>query len=576
MISAGGKRKNRQARLPRKGNLMLSDIEIAHRASLKPIVEIAESAGVLTDELEQYGKYKAKLTQPLFNRLAGQKNGKLILVTAINPTPAGEGKTTTTVGLGDALRRLGKKSVVALREPSLGPVFGMKGGAAGGGYAQVMPMEDINLHFTGDMHAITAANNLLCAALDNHIQQGNALGIDMRRVLFSRVMDMNDRVLRHIVVGLGGKANGTPREDGFTITVASEVMAVLCLADDIADLKRRLGGILVAYTYEGKPVYCRDIGVAGAMAALLKDAVNPNLVQTLEGTPAIIHGGPFANIAHGCNSVRATKLALKLGDYCITEAGFGSDLGAEKFMDIKCRQAGLAPDAVVLVATVRALKYNGGVPKPELGAENVDALTRGAANLRAHIANLRKFGVPVVVAVNRFGGDSDAELAALEQACTEEQAAFALSEVFAKGGEGGMDLAQKVIAAAESASQFAPLYDISLGLKEKVETLAREIYGAAAVEYAPAAEKALKEIEVLGGAALPVCVAKTQYSLSDDPKKLGRPQGFTLQVRNAHLNAGAGFVVVYTGNILTMPGLPKHPSAELIDIDENGQISGLF
>lgn len=555
---------------------MQSDIEIAHQAVLQPIASIAAGLGVSEDELDLYGKYKAKLVDTLFRRLADQADGKLILVTAINPTPAGEGKTTTTVGLGDALRRLGKQAVIALREPSLGPVFGMKGGAAGGGYAQVMPMEDINLHFTGDMHAITAANNLLCAILDNHLQQGNALGIDPRRILFKRVLDMNDRVLRQTVVGLGGKANGIPREDGFTITVASEVMAILCLARNIADLKERLGNILVAYSYAGEPVYCKQLGVAGAMAALLKDALNPNLVQTLEGTSAIIHGGPFANIAHGCNSVRATSLALKLGDYCVTEAGFGSDLGAEKFMDIKCRAAGLHPAAVVLVATIRALKYNGGVKRDALGTEDLDALHRGADNLRAHIANMRRFGVPVVVAINRFGTDTDAELSAVEAICREEHASFALSEVFAKGGEGGLELARKVIEAANTPSSFLPLYDLKRSLKEKIDTLAREIYGAGEVQYTPAAVKALAEIAALGGDRLPICVAKTQYSLSDDATALGRPKGFTLHVRDARLSAGAGFVVIYTGNILQMPGLPKKPAAEQIDIDENGTITGLF
>lgn len=555
---------------------MLTDIEIAHQANLQPIASIASGLGVSDDEIDLYGKYKAKLSHALYKRMTKQANGKLVLVTAINPTPAGEGKTTTTVGLGDALRRLGKQAVIALREPSLGPVFGMKGGAAGGGYAQVMPMEDINLHFTGDMHAITAANNLLCAIVDNHLQQGNALHIDPRRILFKRVLDMNDRVLRQTVVGLGGKPNGIPREDGFIITVASEVMAILCLAKNIADLKIRLGNILVAYSYDGTPVYCKQLGVVGAMAALLKDAINPNLVQTLEGTPALIHGGPFANIAHGCNSVRATTLALKLGDYCITEAGFGSDLGAEKFMDIKCRATGLQPAAVVLVATIRALKYNGGIKRDALGTEDVDALRRGADNLRAHIANMRQFGVPVVVAINRFGSDTDAELAAVEEICREEQASFALSEVFAKGGEGGLELARKVIEAADSPSSFQPLYDIDQPLKNKIEIIAKKIYGAGDVQYAPAAEKALAEIAALGGDNLPICVAKTQYSLSDDAKALGRPKGFTLQVRDARLSAGAGFVVIYTGNILQMPGLPKKPAAEQIDIDENGVITGLF
>lgn len=555
---------------------MLSDIEIAQAATIKPIATIASKLGIDEEETDYYGRFKAKLSQGLFNRLADRPNGRLILVTAVNPTPAGEGKTTTTIGLGDALSRLGKKTVIALREPSLGPVFGIKGGAAGGGYAQVMPMEDINLHFTGDMHALTAANNLLCAMIDNHLQQGNVLSIDPRRILFKRVMDMNDRALRNIVVGLGGKVNGVPREDGFNITVASEVMAILCLASDISDLKRRLGDILVAYTYDGSPVYCRGLKADGAMAVLLKDAINPNLVQTLEGTPALMHGGPFANIAHGCNSVRATSLALKLGDYCVTEAGFGSDLGAEKFFDIKCRAAGLKPGAVVLVATIRALKYNGGVPKAELSAENVAALEKGCANLRAHIANMRKYGVPVVVAINRFGTDTSDEIAAVERVCTEEKADFALSEVFAKGGEGGLDLAKKCLAALEKPADFSPIYSLETTIEQKVETLAREIYGADGIDFSPAARKAIAEIEKLGAGALPVCVAKTQYSLSDDPSLLGRPKGFRLSVRGVSLSNGAGFVVVYTGNIMTMPGLPKKPSAEFIDIDENGVISGLF
>ncbi|HCC00155.1 MAG TPA: formate--tetrahydrofolate ligase [Ruminococcaceae bacterium] len=555
---------------------MLDDITIAHQTKINPIVEVATALGIQEDDLDLYGKYKAKLKNTLYRQLSNKPNGKLILVTAINPTPAGEGKTTTTVGLGDALHYLGKKAIITLREPSLGPVFGMKGGATGGGYAQVMPMEDINLHFTGDMHAITAANNLLCAILDNHIQQGNTLNIDPRRILFSRAIDMNDRVLRHTIVGLGGKAHGTPREDGFLITVASEVMAVLCLANDIADLKERLGNILIAYTYEGKPVYCKELGVAGAMTALLKDAINPNLVQTLEGTPAIIHGGPFANIAHGCNSVRATSIGLKLGDYCITEAGFGSDLGAEKFMDIKCRAANLKPDAVVLVATIRALKYNGGVAKTDLTTENVPALKTGLENLRAHISNMRKFNVPVVVAINRFASDSTEEIAAVEEACKQEGAAFSLSEVFAKGSKGGLELAQKVMEAAETPSSYQPLYDLHLSIKEKIDTISKEIYGASAISYTPAAEKALAGIAAIGGNHLPVCMAKTQYSLSDDPKALGRPTGFTLHIRDAKLCAGAGFVVVYTGNVLVMPGLPKKPAAMQIDIDQNGVISGLF
>jgi formate--tetrahydrofolate ligase len=555
---------------------MLSDIEIAHVAKIKPIAEIAAKLGIIENETEYYGKFKAKLSDELFNRLESKADGKLILVTAVNPTPAGEGKTTTTIGLGDALSKIGKNTVIALREPSLGPVFGIKGGAAGGGYAQVMPMEDINLHFTGDMHALTAANNLLCAILDNHIQQGNVLGIDPRRVFIRRALDMNDRALRDIIVGLGGKMNGIPREDGFKITVASEVMAILCLAKDIKDLKKRLGAMLVAYRYDGSPVYCRDLKTDGAMAVLLKDAIKPNLVQTLEGTPALMHGGPFANIAHGCNSVRATRLALKLSDYCITEAGFGSDLGAEKFFDIKCRAAGLTPSAVVLVATIRALKYNGGVEKNNLKVENVAALERGCENLRAHIANMRKYGLPVVVAINRFETDTKNEIDAVESICTEESADFALSEVFAKGGDGGIELAKKVVAAADKHSQFCPIYPLEETIEHKIAILAKEIYGADGVDYSAVAKKSIAEIESLGGGTLPVCVAKTQYSLSDNPKLLGRPRGFRLNVRDVSLSAGAGFVVVYTGDIMTMPGLPKKPAAESIDIDENGVISGLF
>lgn len=558
------------------GITVKSDIEIAQEANLRPIREIAAAAGITEEEIDYYGKYKAKISDGLYSRLKNRPDGKLILVTAINPTPAGEGKTTTTIGLGQALNRLGKKAVIALREPSLGPVFGIKGGAAGGGYSQVIPMEDINLHFTGDMHAITAANNLLCAVIDNHLQQGNTLGIDPRRILFKRAMDMNDRALRNIVVGLGGKPNGMPREDGFQITVASEVMAILCLSSDLADLKNRLGSMLVAYTYENAPVFCRDLKVHGAMAVLLRDAIKPNLVQTLEGTPAFMHGGPFANIAHGCNSVRATALALKLGDYCVTEAGFGSDLGAEKFFDIKCRMAGLKPDAVVLVATIRALKYNGGVKKENLKTENVEALTAGGGNLRVHIANMRKFGLPVVVAINRFDSDTEAEIAAVKQICTEEKADFALSEVFANGGNGGLELAEKVIAAAGHASDFQFLYPLDKTIEEKLDIIASEIYGADGVEYAPAAQKAVAGITALGFGGLPICVAKTQYSLSDNPKLLGRPKGFKLNVRDVKLSAGAGFIVVYTGSIMTMPGLPKAPAAEKIDIDENGVITGLF
>lgn len=554
---------------------MLSDIEIAQGAKLKPIAHIATELGIGEEELEPYGRYKAKLNDALYRRLADKPDGKLILVTAINPTPAGEGKTTTTAGLGQAMAKLGKKAVLALREPSLGPVFGIKGGAAGGGYAQVLPMEDINLHFTGDMHAITSANNLLCALLDNHLQQGNELGIDQRRILIRRCLDMNDRALRQVVVGMGGKANGIPREDGFIITVASEVMAILCLATDSQDLKRRLGDILVAYTYSGAPVYARDLKAEGAMAVLLKEAFLPNLVQTLENTPAIIHGGPFANIAHGCNSIRATRLALKLGDYCITEAGFGSDLGAEKFFDIKCRYGGLTPSAVVLVATARALKYNGGVPKDQLNTENLAALQQGIVNLGVHIANMRRFGLPVVVAINRFPNDTPAELQFIEEYCRENGAEFSLSEVFTKGGEGGLDLAKKVCAAAETKSNFRLLYPSELPLLEKLDCIARQVYGADGVELTSAAKKSLAEIQKLGGDSLPVCVAKTQYSLSDNPALLGKPQGFTITIRDLRLSNGAGFVVAYAGDIMTMPGLPKRPASEQIDLDEAGLIIGL-
>ncbi len=555
---------------------MLSDIEIAQQAKLLPIKEVASQLGITEDELEFYGKYKAKLTDELANRVSGNADGKLVLVTAINPTPAGEGKTTTTAGLGQAMAKIGKKSVIALREPSLGPVFGIKGGAAGGGYAQVLPMEDINLHFTGDMHAITAANNLCCAMLDNHMQQGNELMIDPRRILIKRCLDMNDRALRNIVIGLGGKVNGIPREDHFIITVASEVMAILCLADNIEDLKARLGRILVAYNYNGDPVYAKDIKADGAMTALLKDAIKPNLVQTLEGTPAIMHGGPFANIAHGCNSVRATKLALKLADYCITEAGFGSDLGAEKFLDIKCRYAGLKPSAVVIVATCRALKYNGGVSKSEVSTPNLEALKKGIVNLGVHIDNMRKYNVPVIVAINQFGTDSDDELEYIENYCKGKGADFALSNVFAKGGEGGIELANKVVEACEKPSDFAPIYSLDLTIKEKIEKIATTIYGADKVNYTTAAEKAIKEIESLGGDKLPVCVAKTQYSLSDNPALLGAPKNFDITVKNATLSNGAGFVVVYTGDIMTMPGLPKVPAAHNIDVDKDGKIVGLF
>lgn len=555
---------------------MLTDIEIAQQTKLVPIAQIASALGIQEEELEPYGRFKAKLNDSLFNRLAAKKDGKLILVTAINPTPAGEGKTTTTAGLGEAMKKIGKNAIIALREPSLGPVFGIKGGAAGGGYAQVVPMEDINLHFTGDFHAITSANNLLCAMLDNHLQQGNALQIDQRRILIKRCLDMNDRALRNIVVGLGGKINGVPREDGFCITVASEIMAIFCLATDLIDLKERLGKILVAYTFSGAPVYACDLKAQGAMTALLKDAINPNLVQTLEHTPAIMHGGPFANIAHGCNSVRATRLALKLADYCITEAGFGSDLGAEKFMDIKCRMAGLKPSVIVLVATARALKYNGGVPKDQTASENLDALKKGIINLGAHISNMKKFGVPVVVAINRFGNDSTSELKFIENYCRENGADFALSEVFAKGGDGGMDLAKKVCEAAEKPSDFHPIYSAESTIKQKIECIAREIYGADGVSYTNQAEKSIKEIELLAGDKLPVCIAKTQYSLSDNAALLGRPTGFKITIRDLRLSNGAGFVVAYAGDIMTMPGLPKIPCAEKIDVEANGKISGLF
>ena len=555
---------------------MLTDIEIAQQAKLRLIKDVASDIDINEDELEFYGKYKAKLSDELSERVSKNKDGKLVLVTAINPTPAGEGKTTTSAGLGQAMAKIGKKAIIALREPSLGPVFGIKGGAAGGGYSQVLPMEEINLHFTGDMHAITSANNLLCAMLDNHMQQGNVLGIDPRRILFKRCLDMNDRALRNVVIGLGGKVNGVPREDGFIITVASEVMAILCLANDISDLKKRLGNILVAYTYDGNPVFCKDIKADGAMTALLKDALKPNLVQTLEGTPAIMHGGPFANIAHGCNSVRATKLALKLGDYCITEAGFGSDLGAEKFLDIKCRYAGIAPSCIVIVATCRALKYNGGVPKVEVSEPNLDALKNGIVNLGVHIDNMNKYGVPVVVAINRFYTDSDEELKYIEDYCHQRGAEFALSDVFCEGGNGGVDLAKKVVEACEKPSDFKLLYDNDLTIKEKMNRIATEIYGADKVNYTPQAEKALKDVVALGGDKLPVCVAKTQYSLSDNPALLGAPKGFDITVRDVRISNGAGFVVVYTGNIMTMPGLPKVPAANNIDVDENNVISGLF
>ena len=556
---------------------MKTDIQIAQEATMLPIKDVAASIGIEEDDLELYGKYKAKISDELINRTKKNPDGKLILVTAINPTPAGEGKTTTSVGLGEAFGRLGKKALIALREPSLGPCFGIKGGAAGGGYAQVVPMEDLNLHFTGDFHAITSANNLLAALLDNHIQQGNELGIDPRQIVWKRCMDMNDRVLRNIVVGLGSKMDGMVREDHFVITVASEIMAILCLADDMADLKKRLGRIIVAYTFDGKPVTADDLQATGSMAALLKDALKPNLIQTLEHTPAIVHGGPFANIAHGCNSVRATKTALKLADYVITEAGFGADLGAEKFFDIKCRMAGLKPDAVVLVATIRALKYNGGVPKDELSSENLDALKAGIVNLEKHIENLHKFGVPVVVTLNSFVTDTKAETDFVEQFCKERGCEFALSEVWEKGGEGGIDLANKVLETIEhKESNFKVLYDDSLSLKEKIETVAKEIYGADGVTYSPAAERELKRITDLGMGDFPVCMAKTQYSLSDDAKKLGRPSGFKINVREVYASAGAGFVVAVNGAIMTMPGLSKKPAAYGIDVDDNGVITGLF
>ena len=556
---------------------MLSDIEIAQNCTMLPIGKVAEKAGLLEDELEYYGKYKAKISDDAWKRLKDEPDGKLILVTAINPTPAGEGKTTTTVGLGEALNKMGKNAIIALREPSLGPVFGITGGAAGGGYAQVVPMEDINLHFTGDMHAIGAANNLLCAMIDNHMQQGNALEIDPRRIIFTRVVDMNDRALRNIIVGMGGSVNGVPREDHYMITVASEVMAILCLATSLSDLKKRCGDILVAYRYDGSPVFARDLKVDGAMCALLKDAIKPNLVQTLDGSPCLMHGGPFANIAHGCNSIVATRLALKLADYTITEAGFGADLGAEKFFDIKCRKAGFKPDCAVIVATIRALKYNGGVPKEELNTENLNALKAGCVNLQKHIENIGKFHVPVVVAINRFPSDTDDEIEFLRHVCEDMGARYSLSEVFTKGADGGIELAQMVMEEADSGkSQFQMLYPDEMPLKEKIETIAREIYGADGVTYSPSAEMSLKAIESLGYGNLPVCMAKTQYSLTDDPKKLGRPTGFNINIRTARVSAGAGFVVCETGKVMTMPGLPRTPSAFNIDVDADGKITGLF
>ncbi len=556
---------------------MKTDIEIAQESVMMPIKEVAESYGISEDDLELYGKYKTKLTDDLWKKVKDKKDGRLVLVTAINPTPAGEGKTTTSIGLADALTRLGYKTMIALREPSLGPCFGIKGGAAGGGYAQVVPMEDLNLHFTGDFHAITSANNLLAALLDNHIQQGNALGIDTRQILWKRCLDMNDRVLRNIVVGLGAKADGVVREDHFVITVASEIMAILCLANDMKDLKERLGKIIVAYNYAGEPVTAKDLNAVGAMAALLKDAIKPNMIQTLEHTGALVHGGPFANIAHGCNSVRATKTALKLADITITEAGFGADLGAEKFFDIKCRMADLKPDAVVLVATVRALKYNGGVPKTDLAEENLDALRKGIVNLEKHIENIQKFGVPVVVTLNSFVTDTEAEYEFIRTFCERRGCEFALSEVWAKGGEGGQALAEKVLKTLEyKESNYHPLYPDDMSLKNKIETIAGEIYGADGVTYAPAAQKALAQIEQMGFGNFPICMAKTQYSLSDDQKKLGRPTGFKINVRDAYVSAGAGFVVVLTGAIMTMPGLPKKPAADGIDVTDDGVITGLF
>ncbi|MGN0306112.1 MAG: formate--tetrahydrofolate ligase [Lachnospiraceae bacterium] len=556
---------------------MKTDIQIAQEAVMKPITEVAKSLDMSMDELELYGSYKAKITDRYIDKVKNNPNGKLILVTAINPTPAGEGKTTTTVGLGQAFGKLKKKAVIALREPSLGPCFGVKGGAAGGGYAQVVPMEDLNLHFTGDFHAITSANNLLAALLDNHIQQGNELGIDTRSIVWKRCLDMNDRVLRNVVVGLGNKMDGTVREDHFVITVASEIMAVLCLADDMEDLKNRLSRMVVAYSYEGKPVTAGDLGAVGAMAALLKDALKPNLIQTLEHTPALVHGGPFANIAHGCNSVRATKTALKIADYVITEAGFGADLGAEKFFDIKCRMADLKPDAVVLVATIRALKYNGGVAKADLNQENLEALAKGIVNLKKHVENLQKYGVPVVVTLNAFVSDTQAETDFVQKFCEDKGCEFALSKVWEKGGEGGIDLAQKVLKTLEEKpSAFKVLYPDTLSLKEKISTIAKEIYGARGIELTPAAAKQLAKLEELGFGHLPVCMAKTQYSLSDNPDLLGCPQDFTVLVREAYVSAGAGFVVVLTGAVMTMPGLPKKPAALSIDVDSNGVITGLF
>jgi len=556
---------------------MKTDIQIAQGAKMEPIGEVAKKLNISEDYLEYYGKYKAKISEEIWNDIDKHKDGKLILVTAINPTPAGEGKTTTPVGLGQAMAKLNKSAIIALREPSLGPVMGIKGGAAGGGYAQVVPMEDINLHFTGDMHAITSANNLLSAAIDNHIHQGNELKIDLRRITFKRVLDMNDRALRQINVALGGKLNGFPREDGFMITVASEIMAILCLCDGISDLKKRLGDIMIGYSLDDEPIYARDLKVDGAMALLLKDAIKPNLVQTLENTPCLMHGGPFANIAHGCNSVRATKLGIKLADYCITEAGFGADLGAEKFFDIKCRVAGLKPDAVVVVATVRALKYNGGVPKAELNGENLEALEKGSVNLLKHIENMKKYNLPVVVAINNFPTDTDAELEFIEKLCEKNGVEFALSTVFANGGDGGVELAEKVIAAAESGKAgFNPIYDLELSIEDKIRAVNRKIYGGKDVIFTAKAKNEIKKIEELGFGNLPICIAKTQYSLSDNPTLLGRPEGFDITVKEVRVSSGAGFIVVLTGDIMTMPGLPKVPSANNIDSSENGEITGLF
>lgn len=555
---------------------MLTDIEIAQNSKMKNITQIAESIGISESEIEPYGHYKAKISDSVYDRLKDKKDGRLVLVTAVNPTPAGEGKTTVTIGLGQSMQKIGKKAIIALREPSLGPVFGIKGGAAGGGYSQVVPMEDINLHFTGDMHAITSANNLMCAMLDNHIQQGNELNIDTRTVQVKRCLDMNDRALRNIVCSLGGKLNGVPREDHFCITVASEVMAILCLSSDLFDLKKRLGNILVAYNYDGEPVFCKDIKANGAMTVLLRDAIKPNLVQTLENTPAIMHGGPFANIAHGCNSIRATKTALKLADYTITEAGFGSDLGAEKFLDIKCRFANLTPSCIVLVSTVRSMKYNGGIAKDNLKEENLDALKKGAVNLGAHIDNLKKFGVPIVVAINHFYADTQAEIDFIEQYCRDKGVDFAVTKCFAEGGEGGTELAQKVVDACEKENHFKFLYDTELSVYEKIETIAREIYGADGVDYTPQAKNSIDGFIKLGADKMPVCMAKTQYSLSDNPKLLGKPEHFRITISSATISNGAGFVVCQTGSIMTMPGLSKSPAAYQIDIDENGETVGLF